>query len=98
MGRSPGEGNGNPLQNYGLENPLDRGAWQATDHGVEKSQARLSKQQFFTLFQISYYMDSVTHAADTAVITGLLHLLGQEVNGKSDYLIRTNDSGFRTRA
>ena len=43
-------------------------------------------------------MDSVTHAADTAVITGLLHLLGQEVNGKSDYLIRTNDSGFRKRA
>ena len=26
-GRSPGEGNGNPLQYYGLENPMDRGAW-----------------------------------------------------------------------
>ena len=41
-GRSPGEGNGNPLQYYCLENPLDRGAWQATVHGVAKSQTRLS--------------------------------------------------------
>ena len=31
-GRSPGEGNGNPLQYSCLENPLDRGAWQATVH------------------------------------------------------------------
>ena len=33
-GRSPGGGNGNPLQYSCLENPLDRGAWQATVHGV----------------------------------------------------------------
>ena len=33
-GRSPGEGNGNPLQYSCLENSLDRGAWQATVHGV----------------------------------------------------------------
>ena len=36
-GRSPGEGNGNPLQYSCLENPMDRGAWQATVHKVEKS-------------------------------------------------------------
>ena len=35
--RSPGEGNGNPLQYSCLENPMDRGAWQATDHGVAES-------------------------------------------------------------
>ena len=34
---SPGEGNGNPLQHYCLENPMDRGAWEATVHGVKKS-------------------------------------------------------------
>ena len=34
LGRSPGEGNGNPLQYSGLENPRDRGAWWATVHGV----------------------------------------------------------------
>jgi len=37
-GRSPGEGNGNPLQYSSLENFMDRGAWRATVHGVAKSQ------------------------------------------------------------
>ena len=36
LGRSPGEGNGNPLQYSGRGNPMDRGAWQATVYGVEK--------------------------------------------------------------
>ena len=34
--RSPGEGNGNPLQNSCLEDPMDRGAWWATIHEVKK--------------------------------------------------------------
>ena len=38
LGRSPGGGNGNPLQYSCLGNPTDRGAWQATVHGVTKSQ------------------------------------------------------------
>ena len=37
-GKSPGGGNGNPLQYSCLENPMDRGAWQATVHGVTNSQ------------------------------------------------------------
>ena len=40
--RSPGEGNGNPPQYSCLENPMDRGAWQATVHRVAKSQTQLS--------------------------------------------------------
>ena len=36
LGRSPGGGNGNPLQHSCLENPMDRGAWQAIVHGVAK--------------------------------------------------------------
>ena len=40
-GRSPGGQHGNPLQYSCLENSLDRGAWQATVHGVAKSQVRL---------------------------------------------------------
>ena len=35
-GRSPGEGNVNPFRYYCLENPMNRGAWQATVHGVTK--------------------------------------------------------------
>ena len=40
--RSPGEGNGNTLQHSGLENPMDRGAWQDTVHRVAKSWTQLS--------------------------------------------------------
>ena len=40
-GRSPGRGNGNPLQDAFLENPMDRGAWWATVREVAKSQTRL---------------------------------------------------------
>ena len=45
LGRSPGEGNGNPLQYCCLESPMDGGAWQATVHGVTKSQTQLSNFQ-----------------------------------------------------
>ena len=37
LGRSPGEGNGNPLQYSCLENPMDGGTWEATAHEVMKS-------------------------------------------------------------
>ena len=46
LGRSPGEGNGNPLQYSCLENPMDRGAWWATVHRVAKSWTRV--KQFIT--------------------------------------------------
>ena len=46
-GRSPGEGNGTPLQYSCLENPMDGGAWWAAVHGVAKSQTRLSDFTFF---------------------------------------------------
>ena len=42
LGRSPGGGNGNPLQDSSLENSMDRGAWQATLYKVAKNQTRLS--------------------------------------------------------
>ena len=46
LGRSPGEGNGNPLQYSSLENPMEGGAWGATVHGVTKSWTRLSDFTF----------------------------------------------------
>ena len=46
LGRYPGEGNGNPLQQSCLENPMEGGAWWATIHGVAKSQTRLSDFTF----------------------------------------------------
>ena len=50
LGRSPGEGNGNPLQYSCLENPMDGGAWWATVHGVAKSRTRWA-----TSLSLSYY-------------------------------------------
>ena len=41
--RSPGGGNGNPLQYSCLENPMDKGAWWATVHWVTKSQTQLKR-------------------------------------------------------
>ena len=51
-GRSSGEGNGNPLQYFCLENSVDRGAWQAIVHGVTKSQTQLS--DYHSLTQLNY--------------------------------------------
>ena len=45
-GRSPGDENGNPLQYSCVENPMDRGAWQAMVHRVAKSQTQLSNFHF----------------------------------------------------
>ena len=53
LARSPGGGHGNPLQYSCLENPMDRGAWWATFHRAEQSQARLK--------QLSAHAHSVCH-------------------------------------
>ena len=52
LGRSPGEGNGYPLQYSGLEDSMDRGAWQATVHGVARSRTQRVTLTF-TLHSIS---------------------------------------------
>ena len=58
LGRSPGEGNGYPLQYSCLENPMDGGAWRATVHGATKSQTRLSN---FTSLTLKNYLRKINH-------------------------------------
>ena len=72
LGRSPGEGNDNPLQYSCLENPMDRGAWWATIHGVTKSRTRLSDFTF-TFILLAYFQSSI-HAAACIRISFLLRL------------------------
>ena len=64
-GRSPGEGNGNSLQYSCLENPMDRGAWQATFHGVAENWTWLSD---FTFFQFMFLIGS--HSCTTLSSVG----------------------------
>ena len=80
-GRSPGEGNGNPLQHSCLENPMDRGAWWATVHGVTKSQTRLIDFTFTVYYSIVFVSTgfpggsdgkvSACNAGDLGLIPGL---------------------------
>ena len=53
-GRSPGEGNGNPLQYSCLENPMDRGAWQSIIHGITKSLTQLNDFTFTEIIKFAY--------------------------------------------
>ena len=67
-GRSPGEGDGNPLQYAYLENSMNRGAWQATDREVGKNTTErltlsLSKKQSLQLFIISLMLRDVSKLA-----------------------------------
>ena len=55
LGRSPGEGNGNPVQYSCLENPMDGEAWYTTVHRVAKSRTRLSDFTHFCLFKVAAY-------------------------------------------
>ena len=61
-GRSPGEGNGNPLQHSCLENPMDGGAWWAAVHGVAKSWTRLSDFTF-TFHYHALEKEMATHSS-----------------------------------
>ena len=76
-GRSPREGNGNPLQYSCLENPMDKGAWWATVHSVSKSQTRLNRlsmhAQHCISFQVVQHKLSVSHSvvSDTLPPHGL---------------------------
>ena len=61
-GRSPGEGNGNPLQYSCLENSVDREAWWATVHGFTKSQTQLSVHRHtHTLMSRTFYFSMYSH-------------------------------------
>ena len=53
LGRSPGGGHGNPFQYSCLENPMDKGAWQDTVHGVAKSWIQLKQRHMHTHLNFS---------------------------------------------
>ena len=75
LGRSPGEGNGNPIQYSCLENLMDTGAWWATVHGVAKSRTGLGDFTFtFSLLKrnIDVYLLPLEYRTETV---SQVHLL-----------------------
>ena len=62
LGRSPGEGNGYPLQYSCLENPMNRGDWHATVHGVIKSQTQLNNFHYELSFLVQVMILSIGHS------------------------------------
>ena len=69
-GRSPGEGNGNPLQYSCLENPMDRGAWRATVHWVSKSRTTELKMLSTEFPGSTVDKNLPASAGDTGLILG----------------------------
>ena len=63
-GRFPGGGHGNPLQYSCLENPIDRGAWQATVHRVAKSQTGLKQLSI----RVTNTLRSITHVDEWSLL------------------------------
>ena len=77
LGRSPGEGNSNPLQDSCLENPMDGGSWYTTIHEVAKSWTRLSDFTFFSLLHIKFknhLLQEAVHGHPVCNALGLIHL------------------------
>ena len=70
-GRSPGEGNVNPLQYSCLENPMHGGAWWATVHGVAKSQTRLSNFTFTFNENLIYLIISFLYFLNTSLLSAM---------------------------
>ena len=72
-GRSPGKGKGNPLQYSCLGNPIDRGAWQTTVHGVAKSQTQLSDKTTKThMFDPIFRTEVATGDTQCQIVAHLL--------------------------
>ena len=81
LGRSPGEGNGNPLQHSCLENPTDGGAWWATVHEVTKSRTRLSD------FTFTFFRASSDGTVKAALATWQIFLVWMSLVTASDILM-----------
>ena len=76
LGRSPGEGNGNPLQDYCLGSPMDRGAWESIVHGITKSQTQLSNWAAAAAKSLQSCLTLCANAEDTSLIPGPGRSLG----------------------
>ena len=88
-GRSPGEWNGDPLQYFCLENPMDRGTWQVTVYGVAKSWTHFSSIQSISRVQLFVTPWTTASQASLSITSSriLLKLISIELVMPSNHLI-----------
>ena len=79
LGRSPGGGHGNPLQYSCLENPMDRGAWQLTVHGVTKRRTWRSNQRSLFTSQITLSITISWFSKSLLLSCHMVHVLSRYV-------------------
>ena len=106
-GRSPGEGNSNPLQDSCLENPMDGGAWWATVHGIAKSRTQLSdftftfKSNGTSSNRLPWWLsgkESIRQAGNTGSIPGLGRFPGGRYGNPFQYSCLENSTERRSLA
>ena len=68
LGRSPGEGNGNPLQYSCLENPVDGGAWEATVHGLQRVGRDWATSLVYEKMQVSGFTEIIPLLCTSAIL------------------------------
>ena len=90
LGRSPGEGNDNPLQYSCLENPMDRDAWQATVHRVAKNWTRLKQLNMYMhgIWDLVYPTRNLTH--DACIGSMEPKALDHQGSPKIEYILKIN--------
>ena len=94
-GRSPGEANGNSLQNSGLENPMDRGAWQAIVHGVTRVRHDLVTKQppdiyihmYITYTYVSTYITCICYILSLGIYSLIEHLAEVKSGGGNNLVL-----------
>ena len=87
LGRSPGGGHGNPLQYSFLENPMDRGAWRATVHGVTKNWTQLGVWVHNNILQYRTRRRGHIHQCNQGSISNRLN---RQKTSKSTYIYTKN--------
>ena len=87
LGRAPGVANGNPLHYSCLGNPLDRGSWQATAHGVTKSWTQLKQLRY----QLLNYCACMPALSPVSRIVRLAHLPFKSLDHSWNFVGRRED-------
>ena len=87
LGRSPAEGNGNPLQYSCLENSMNRGAWQATVHGISKESDTTEQLTWIYIAHLKLVWPSTPHNKEAGILQARIQGSVQTDSEKHTFLV-----------